>query len=39
MTYEGFDVQSAMDSILEGFAHSLAPVWPGLGPAKKQPRG
>jgi curli biogenesis system outer membrane secretion channel CsgG len=39
MSYEGFDIQSAMDSILDGFAHSLTPVWPALGPAKKAGSG
>lgn len=35
MTYEGFDVQSAMESISESFVKSLAPIWPALGPTKK----
>ncbi len=30
MTYEGFDVQSAMESISEAFVHSLDPIWPAL---------
>lgn len=36
MTYEGFDTQSAMESIAEAFVSSLQPIWPALGaPAKK----
>lgn len=31
MSYEGFDVQSAMAGIVDAFAHSLVPVWPALG--------
>ena len=30
MSYEGFDVPSAMQSILEAFVHSLVPIWPQL---------
>lgn len=30
MSYEGFDVQSAMQGITEAFVHSLLPVWPQL---------
>jgi hypothetical protein len=30
MSYEGFDVQSAMQSITDAFVQSLLPVWPQL---------
>ena len=30
MSYEGFDVSSAMREICESFASSLSPIWPGL---------
>lgn len=30
MSYEGFDVQSAMQGISDAFVHSLIPVWPQL---------
>lgn len=30
MSYEGFDVASAMNGITEAFARSLAQIWPGL---------
>lgn len=30
MTYEGFDVVSAMGGITDAFIRSLAPIWPGL---------
>ncbi len=30
MSYEGFDVSSAMNGITEAFARSLAQIWPGL---------
>ncbi len=30
MTYEGFDLPSAMTGITDAFARSLAPIWPGL---------
>lgn len=30
MTYEGFDVASAMDGITRSFVNSLVPIWPAL---------
>ncbi len=30
MSYEGFDISSAMREISESFASSLSPIWPGL---------
>ncbi|OGR44551.1 MAG: hypothetical protein A2X35_00365 [Elusimicrobia bacterium GWA2_61_42] len=30
MTYEGFDVSSAMSGITDAFIRSLSPIWPGL---------
>ena len=30
MSYEGFDITSAMRGICESFASSLSPIWPGL---------
>lgn len=34
MSYEGFDITSAMREISESFASSLEPIWPGLYKAK-----
>jgi curli biogenesis system outer membrane secretion channel CsgG len=34
MTYEGFDIPSAMAGIAESFTRSLSPIWPGLYPSK-----
>ncbi len=30
MTYEGFDIPSAMSGITDAFVRSLSPIWPGL---------
>jgi hypothetical protein len=30
MTYEGFDIPSAMSGITDAFIRSLSPIWPGL---------
>jgi hypothetical protein len=30
MTYEGFDISSAMAGIADAFIRSLTPIWPGL---------
>ena len=34
MTYEGFDIPSAMSGIADAFIRSLSPIWPGLYRAK-----
>lgn len=34
MTYEGFDILSAITGITDAFAQSLTPIWPVLSPAK-----
>lgn len=34
MSYEGFDIPSAMSGITDAFIRSLSPIWPGLYKAK-----